>query len=85
MAPSPARRLAARADAALAEVLASTDPLADGSLDRLTQLTREARAQFPALDWKTVEAKRQLVTSGDVSGRAQDLVAELKKTLSEAP
>lgn len=85
VAPSPARRLAARADAALAEVLASTDPLADGSLDRLTQLTREARAQFPALDWKTVEAKRQLVTSGDVSGRAQDLVAELKKTLSEAP
>ena len=84
-ASSPARQLARRADEALAAVVASTDPQVDGSLDRLTQLTREARKQFPTLDWKTVEAKRQLVTSGDVSARAQDLVAELKKLLAEAP
>lgn len=79
------RAIARRADEVLAAVLASTDPQSDGSLAEFATLVRDASAQYPDLDWKTVKAKRLLLTSGELSERAPDLVAEIKKTLSEAP
>lgn len=84
-ASSAKRAIARRADDVLAAVLASTDPQSDGSLAEFATLVRDASAQYPDLDWKTVKAKRQLLTSGELSERAKDLVAEIKKTLAEAP